>query len=99
MASHTRFILDRQKNLCEKWCSAGPKFINNLEFAKLIAELLGKDLQYQLIPVDRPGHDLCYSIDPRKLFDMGWKDSKSIEQRILETIDWYKNNLEWLKRN
>lgn len=99
VASHTRFVLDNQKNLCEKWCSAGKKFINNLEFAETIANILGKEFKYNLIPVDRPGHDLCYSIDPKKFYMLGWKEPKSFEDNVLETIEWYKNNLEWLKRN
>jgi len=92
VASHTRFILETQSVRCEKWNSAGPKFIDNLEFAKLIAQLMGKELKYRLVPIDRPGHDLCFSVDPSKLYDLGWREPVSFEQRLLQTVNWYLEN-------
>jgi dTDP-glucose 4,6-dehydratase len=99
VADHTRFILDHQQHTCEKWNSAGKDFIDNLEFAKTIAKLMNKDLKYKLIPVDRPGHDLCFSVDPIKLYNLGWKEKLNFEDRLKETIDWYMANPEWLNRN
>lgn len=98
VASHTRFILEHQTSTREKWSSAGPTFIDNLSFAKTIAKIMNIELKYNLIPVDRPGHDLCFSINPEKLYKLGWVESKSVEERLTETIDWYLNNKEWLKR-
>lgn len=98
VASHTRFILQKQTARCEKWNSAGPKFINNLEFAQQIAQIMQLELQYQLVPVDRPGHDLCFSVDPSKLYKLGWQAPKSAEERLTETVNWYKDNLDWFKR-
>jgi len=99
VASHTRFILNHQTLNCEKWNSAGKDFINNLEFAKTIAKLMNKELIYSLVPVDRPGHDLCFSIDPTKLYSLGWTEPLSFEDRLKETINWYLVNTEWLLRN
>jgi nucleoside-diphosphate-sugar epimerase len=65
VASHTRFILKTQLSRCEKWNSAGSRFIDNLEFAQKIARLMDLELLYKLVPIDRPGHDLCYSICPQ----------------------------------
>jgi dTDP-glucose 4,6-dehydratase len=98
VASHTRFILQTQSERCEKWNSAGPKFINNLEFAQTIARLMNRELSYQLIPVDRPGHDLCFSVDPGKLYDLGWQAPKSFEERLAETVNWFLVNPDWLTR-
>jgi dTDP-glucose 4,6-dehydratase len=96
VASHTRFILKTQVANCEKWNSAGRKFINNLEFAQQISNLLNIKLSYQLIPVDRPGHDLCFSIDPSKLYDLGWIEPVSFEERLSQTVKWYCDNPHWL---
>jgi dTDP-glucose 4,6-dehydratase len=98
VASHTRFVLETQTTHCEKWNSAGPKFINNLEFAQHVAQIMKLELQYQLIPVDRPGHDLCFSVDPAKLYDQGWQAPKTFEERLTETVNWYKDNLNWFDR-
>lgn len=96
VASHTRFILNIQTARCEKWNSAGRKFINNLDFAQLIAQAMGKELKYRLVPIDRPGHDLCFSVDPSKLYDLGWTEPVSFEQRLLQTVNWYLENPNWI---
>jgi dTDP-glucose 4,6-dehydratase len=98
VAGHTRFILKMQSARCEKWNSAGDRFINNLEFAQHIAQIMDCELSYRLVPVDRPGHDLCFSVDPRKLYELGWHASDSYEERLTETVNWYNNNPEWLVR-
>lgn len=96
VASHTRFILNKQTARCEKWNSAGRKFINNLDFAQLIAQSMGKDLRYRSVPIDRPGHDLCFSVDPGKLYDLGWSEPVSFEQRLAQTVNWYLENPKWI---
>jgi dTDP-glucose 4,6-dehydratase len=98
VASHTRFILETQSIRCEKWNSAGNKFINNLEFAQHIAQIMGCALQYRLVPVDRPGHDLCFSVDPGKLYKLGWQAPNSYAERLTQTVHWYQENPEWLVR-
>jgi dTDP-glucose 4,6-dehydratase len=98
VAGHTRFILQVQSVLCEKWNSAGSRFIDNLEFAQKIAGLMDLELLYKLVPIDRPGHDLCYSIDPSKLYELGWQEPAAIDQRLAHTIQWYRDNPEWLYR-
>lgn len=98
VASQTRFILQIQTSHCEKWNSAGDQFINNLEFAQRIAEIMGQKLKYKLVPVDRPGHDLCFSVNPAKIYDLGWQAPRSFEQRLRHTVEWYQANSEWLSR-
>lgn len=98
VALHTRFILENQKTVCEKWNSAGSKFISNAELADMISRIMNKDLVLEYIPVDRPGHDLCFSVSPSKLYEAGWSEPYSITERLKETIDWYLANPEWLSR-
>lgn len=46
---------------------------------------------------DRPGHDLRYAIDARKINqELGWKPSVTFEEGLSQTIDWYLNNKGWL---
>lgn len=96
VASHTRFILEKQTQLCEKWNSAGNTFINNLDFAKEIALIMNTELKYNLVPVDRPGHDLCFSVNPDKIYKLGWTEPKSFKERLEETVQWYMKNTDWL---
>ncbi len=48
---------------------------------------------------DRPGHDRRYAIDASKLQgELGWKPRHTFEQGIAETVDWYLDNQDWVKR-
>jgi dTDP-glucose 4,6-dehydratase len=56
------------------------------------------DVAQYLEHMTRPGHDLCYSIDPSKLYELGWQEPAAIDQRLAHTIQWYRDNPEWLNR-
>lgn len=44
---------------------------------------------------DRPGHDLRYCLNSSKIKNsLGWKCNSDFDQRIKETIIWYKNKFE-----
>jgi dTDP-glucose 4,6-dehydratase len=48
---------------------------------------------------DRPGHDRRYAIDASKLkSELGWAPSRSFEQGMAETVDWYLANQAWVQR-
>lgn len=48
---------------------------------------------------DRPGHDLRYAIDARKIQrELGWKPQETFETGMRKTVNWYLNNPEWCKR-
>lgn len=71
---------------------------SNLELAEDIAALMGEPLTYDLVNfhADRPGHDLHYGLDGSKLRDLGWSPSKSYKEMLARTIEWQKNNPEWV---
>jgi len=46
---------------------------------------------------DRPGHDLRYAIDARKIErELGWKPAETFETGIRKTVEWYLTNPEWV---
>lgn len=48
---------------------------------------------------DRPGHDMRYAIDSRKLQrELGWEPSLQFEEGIERTVRWYLDNQEWMDR-
>ena len=48
---------------------------------------------------DRPGHDRRYAIDASKLQgELGWKPQYTFEQGIGQTVDWYLEHQDWVKR-
>lgn len=47
---------------------------------------------------DRPGHDRRYAIDASKIErELGWKPSESFETGIRKTVQWYLDNMVWVK--
>ncbi|MFP7675563.1 dTDP-glucose 4,6-dehydratase [Marivita sp. S0852] len=45
---------------------------------------------------DRPGHDLRYAIDPRRMRgELGWRPSVTLEEGLRRTVRWYLDNREW----
>ncbi|SFM41955.1 dTDP-glucose 4,6-dehydratase [Marinobacter zhejiangensis] len=48
---------------------------------------------------DRPGHDMRYAIDARKIQkELGWVPEETFESGIRKTVQWYLDNLDWCRR-
>ncbi len=57
----------------------------------------GKSLPLITYVTDRPGHDMRYAIDSRKLQrELGWEPSLQFEEGIERTVRWYLDNQEWM---
>ncbi len=77
----------------------------NLDVVKTICEILDevkpKDSKYaeQITYVaDRPGHDMRYAIDARKIQkELGWIPLETFESGIRKTVQWYLDNQAWCK--
>lgn len=84
----------------ETYCIGGlTDSISNLEVAKKIIKLLGKDESYIEFVKDRPGHDRRYSIDWSKMQkEFGWKPLHDFDSWLEKTVEWYKNNFGWWKK-
>lgn len=67
---------------------AGEKEIDNLTLAQTIAEMMGKELKYELVEFhqSRPGHDRRYALDGSKLKEAGWKQPLNFEESLRKTI-------------
>lgn len=76
--------------------------MTNLEMAKLLINLLQKDIGLIKFIPDRRGHDFRYSVDDSKISNkLGYSPSKNFTENLEKTIDWYKKNKDWwgLKSN
>lgn len=68
----------------------------NLEVVKTILKILEKPESLISYVKDRPGHDLRYAIDPKKLEnELGWKPKYNFDTGIEMTIKWYLENRAW----
>lgn len=69
--------------------------MNNIQLAKTILKMLGKDSQEIQYVSDRPGHDFRYSLDVSKLRKLGWKPEYSFTEALHQTVQWYRTHHEW----
>ena len=70
---------------------------SNLELVRYILKSLGKPESLIKFVKDRPGHDLRYAIDSRKVEkELGWSRKYNFEDGIKETVSWYVEHQDWI---
>lgn len=71
----------------------------NLEVAKLILQILGKDESNLEFIKDRAGHDVRYAIDWTKAKrELGYAPEHDFQAYLEKTIQWYQNHQDWWQR-
>lgn len=81
----------------------GENEAKNIDLVKMICAILDqkrpKESAYAdqiTFVTDRPGHDIRYAIDPKRMVDeLGWHPSVTLEQGLEKTVQWYLDNEEW----
>jgi len=102
-----RAVLERGR-VGETYNVGGDAEMRNIDVVNTICALLdarrpradGKPRNSQVTYVaDRPGHDRRYAIDATKLkSELGWQPAHSFEQGIADTVDWYLEHQDWVRR-
>ena len=95
-------ILSLRGKIGENYNLGSGKNLNNINLVKLILKImkkklpkLGKNAKIKFVK-DRPGHDVRYALNSRKMFKLfKWKASTNIEDGLSKTIDWYLKNLNY----
>lgn len=82
----------------DRYNIAGDKQMDNLEVGQKIAELMGKELKYNVVDFHhtRPGHDPHYGLTNSKLKALGWESPLTLEESLKNTIEWQTANPEWI---
>lgn len=82
----------------DRYHIAGDKQVDNLELAKTIAQLMGKELKYQIVDFHktRPGHDKHYGLNDEKIKSLGWVSPVSFEDSLSNCIKWQQEHPEWV---
>ena len=98
IAAGVLFLLENG-TIGESYNLTGEKEVSNLEMAQLIADTIGKNLNYKMVDFhsDRPGHDLRYGLDGYKMKKMGWKLPVDFKTSIRNTVKWTIVNKKWLE--
>jgi dTDP-glucose 4,6-dehydratase len=94
--NHGVDLILKNGKIGETYCLGGNSECSNLQITKNILDLMGKDEDSIEYVTDRPGHDLRYAIDYSKAgTDLGFTPQISLEEGLLATVNWYKNNNNW----
>jgi dTDP-glucose 4,6-dehydratase len=70
----------------------------NIDVAKAILGFLGKPESLINFIEDRKGHDRRYALDSNKVRKLGWKPKSNFEEKLEDTVNWYKKNESWWKK-
>jgi len=91
------FLLEQGFVPGDKYNIVGEREVDNLELATMIANYVGKKLIYEMVDFhsSRPGHDLRYALDGRKMAAMGWGPTAGLEERLQSVVTWTLNNPHW----
>ena len=89
---------------CSKKTSRGiynvgsEKEYQNIEIAKMICKLFGKDPKKFIEFVrDRPYNDMRYSVSTKKICSLGWKPKDKLMDDLPKIIEWYKKIIKFSK--
>jgi len=70
----------------------------NIDIAKELVKIMGKDETQIEFVTDRPGHDLRYAIDATRIRkELGWEPKYTFSTGLPETVKWYVENEAWWK--
>ena len=75
--------------------------INNLDIVKILIGIakkkikLGKNVKIKFVK-DRPGHDIRYALDSKKIFrKLKWKSKINLKKGLENTFNWYFKNMKY----
>jgi dTDP-glucose 4,6-dehydratase len=88
----------REASRPDRFNIVGPDRISNLQLAQMVADILGKQLRYELedFHATRPGHDPHYGLDGSKLTVLGWKPPIPFRESLAKTVQWTVTHPEWM---
>jgi dTDP-glucose 4,6-dehydratase len=83
----------------DRYNIVGDAQLDNLELAQLIARMMGKKFDYELVNFHKkqPGHDLNYGLNGEKMEKLGWKHPRKFADTLQDVIDWQCDHPEWLR--
>jgi dTDP-glucose 4,6-dehydratase len=72
--------------------------LENVELARRICAAVGAPESLVTFVPDRPGHDFRYGVVADRALALGWRPEIPFDRGLEETVAWYRDNLEWLRR-
>ncbi len=88
-------VVLRKGEVGEIYNIGGGNETTNRELTEKVLGLLGVGNEMVEYVEDRLGHDRRYSIDCSKANALGWVPSRSLDEALAETVEWYRANRAW----
>ena len=94
-------ILSAKGKIGENYNIGSGNDLSNLNLTKIIIKLMKKKYNFNpkiIFVKDRPGHDLRYALNSKKIrAKLNWKPKINLVKGLSETIDWYMQNQKYFK--
>lgn len=90
----------------ETYNIGGNNELRNIDLVKLLIKAVDRNLGHpegHSLPLikfvtDRPGHDVRYAVDSRKISrELGWQPKLTVEEGLQKTVAWYLTNQDWME--
>ena len=92
-------ILKDKNNIGETFHISSKKFVNIIGLVKLIKKIMKVKNTISYHVKERDGKDLKYTLDSNKIRNFySWSEETSLENGIINTIDWVKKNINYFKK-
>ena len=77
----------------------GEAEVQNDVLVHTVAAMMGKqpEIEYVSFHASRPGHDLRYALDGRKIAALGWAPPVALLPSLERTVAWTMAHQEWLE--
>ena len=69
--------------------------VTNVDLTNRLLELTGRDESFIRPVEDRLGHDRRYSVNIDKVSALGWSLSRSFDDSLASTVEWYREHRDW----
>jgi dTDP-glucose 4,6-dehydratase len=73
----------------------GGNELTNLGLTRTVLDIMGKPMSLVRSVPDRAGHDRRYSVDTRRIRELGWAPAHDFGTALRLTVDWYRDNEPW----
>ncbi len=71
----------------------------NVDVARKILSVTGRDETLLTHVTDRPGHDRRYAVSSAKAHEqLGWEPKRDFDEGLTSTIEWYEQHRSWCER-
>ena len=83
-------LILKKGEIGEKYLVSAENELHNIDVVKSILKILNKPNSLIQYVADRPGHDVRYALEPKKIKELGWKPKYKFGEALENTVKWYK---------